>query len=35
MAPVTGNIFGYSLFYNRSRDGISFLDIFGKKKFEQ
>ena len=32
MAPVTGNIFAYSLFYNRSRDGISFFGHFRKEE---
>ena len=32
--PVTWNILGYSLFFDRSQDGVSFRDIFRQKKFE-
>ena len=33
--PVTRNILGYSLFFDRSQDGVSFRDIFRQKKFER
>ena len=29
--PVTWNILGYSLFFDRSQDGVSFRDIFRQK----
>ena len=33
LAPVTRNILGYSLFCDRSQDGVSFRDIFGRRNF--
>ena len=31
LAPVTQNILGYLLFCDRSQDGVSFREIFGRR----